>query len=858
MNSRSILSGALCALMLTTTVRAQTVRSLNLLANRIIYEPVSGKIYATVPSKAATHRNSVATIDPVNATVSRYVFIGNEPNPLAASDDGQFLYVGLDGPGAIRRYTIATHTAGLQFSPGNIYSAVDLKVLPGAPHSLAVSRGFSGALGTTDVAIFDDGVQRPNIANGSMDCLAFSKSAAVLYAQDTGDSGGFFYTLAINSKGVSVSNRISRLWGDFGGPIVFDPRTGLVFDTNSGAVNPKTSALVGAFSQARRAYTYAGNPAGVVGGVVPDTANHRVFFLIYDQNHQETSVVVEAFDLATFMPTGSLVIPNVLLASDYSSYAADLVPWGNDGLVFRTSEGQLWFVNGRTFTGLADFQLDATNVIGGATVTGTVTLNRAAPAGGAVIFFSTDNSGFVIPPPSVTIPAGQTSASFSMLTNSGVKQDVIVTATYGAESINRSLQVVSSATTSVYPANIRVLHLTTNDLVFNPLDKLIYASVPSNEIGFGNSITALDPASGTFGASVFVGSEPTRLAISSDGSFIYAGLNGAAAIRRFDPSTHTAELQYSLGNEPLYGPYYPAKLVVLPGEPHALAISRSRPGISTSFDGIPIYDDAVPRPKVYTGYPDAESITAGASAGRLYGYDNESSGFQFIRFNIDASGITLRDSTSNLISDYYTEITYQGGLVFASNGTVIHAEARTLAGIFSGLGYETVVLPDLPDGRVYFVDTSDFHNFVLRLYDPKTFLQIAAFSLPGLQGKPSSLVKWKTDNIAFRTDSGQLFLVNAALPTLSTFTIAPSTIVGGKRASGTVRLSNVAPVGGGRVTLVSSNPTVASVPSSVTVPAGSQERSFSVTTSKVSSKTIVTVTANYTSTVKSTTITVTP
>ncbi|MGI9115223.1 MAG: YncE family protein [Chthoniobacterales bacterium] len=244
----------------------------------------------------------------------------------------------------------------------------------------------------------------------------------------------------------------------------------------------------------------------------------------------------------------------------------------------------------------------------------------------------------------------------------------------------------------------RVIHLTTNDLVFDRSDKLIYASVPSSEFGIGNSITVIQPVKGTAGASVFVGSEPTHLAISDDGAFIYTGLYGAAAIRRFDAATRTAGLQFSLGNDSFWGPRYPGEMAVLTGQPHALAVSRFYPGFSSS-GGVSIYDDGVERRNSYTGYPEADSITAGATADRLYGYNNEDTGFQFDRFNVDASGITLLDSTENLISGFGVQIPYQSGFVFATNGAVVNAEARTLAGTVTGLGRAAAVLPMCRMGR---------------------------------------------------------------------------------------------------------------------------------------------------------------
>jgi hypothetical protein len=65
-----------------------------------------------------------------------------------------------------------------------------------------------------------------------------------------------------------------------------------------------------------------------------------------------------------------------------------------------------------------------------------------------------------------------------------------------------------------------------------------------------------------------------------------------------------------------------------------------------------------------------------------------------------------------------------------------------------------------------------------------------------------------------------------------------------------VTLSSPAPSGGAQVALSSSNKGVASVPSSVTVPAGSIKASFTVNTSIVLFSTNVTISASYNGTTK--------
>src|SRR6266850_5807262 len=95
-------------------------------------------------------------------------------------------------------------------------------------------------------------------------------------------------------------------------------------------------------------------------------------------------------------------------------------------------------------------------------------------------------------------------------------------------------------------------------------------------------------------------------------------------------------------------------------------------------------------------------------------------------------------------------------------------------------------------------------------------------------------------------------------PTLSTFSTNPSTVVGGDGSSGTVVLSSSAPAGGALIALSSSNPAVASVPSSVTAPAFSFTGTFAIATSPVAASTTVTITAAYNGTTRTATVTVTP
>jgi len=95
------------------------------------------------------------------------------------------------------------------------------------------------------------------------------------------------------------------------------------------------------------------------------------------------------------------------------------------------------------------------------------------------------------------------------------------------------------------------------------------------------------------------------------------------------------------------------------------------------------------------------------------------------------------------------------------------------------------------------------------------------------------------------------------LPTLSSLTLNPSKVTGGSSATGTVTLSGPAPSGGAVVLLASSKPSVAAVPSSITVAAGQRSASFTVSTVAVSSQTSAAISASYNGASKTATLSIT-
>lgn len=93
------------------------------------------------------------------------------------------------------------------------------------------------------------------------------------------------------------------------------------------------------------------------------------------------------------------------------------------------------------------------------------------------------------------------------------------------------------------------------------------------------------------------------------------------------------------------------------------------------------------------------------------------------------------------------------------------------------------------------------------------------------------------------TRSAALSVQPVAAATLNSLTITPAKLVGGQSANGSVMLSGAAGSSGLVVSLRSSNPAVLAVPASVTVPAGANGASFTLTSAVAARNRSVTVTA---------------
>ncbi|HEX6042833.1 IPT/TIG domain-containing protein [Longimicrobium sp.] len=292
---------------------------------------------------------------------------------------------------------------------------------------------------------------------------------------------------------------------------------------------------------------------------------------------------------------------------------------------------------------------------------------------------------------------------------------------------------------SVSVSGLRVLDLPAADLVYDAARDRLYASITSGPRG--NTVVRINPATGEIDGSVGVGSNPGKMALSSDGATLWVGVKGANQVRQVALPGFTAGTAFSTEIEP-------GELHAMPGQPGTVAVVRGG-GLIT------VYDNGVAR-RNEGGSP---TVTFGESASVMYGFDNYSSERGLRTFRVDAQGVTETRVALGLIGGGYTRILFSAGRVYGSSGDVADAARGVRIGQFDAGINPSAWAVDTQLGRAYFMNSS---NGTLTVFDVNTFQQLGSVYVAYMNSEhPAAyterLVRWGTDGLALN-DGQRIYL----------------------------------------------------------------------------------------------------
>ncbi len=773
---------------LAAPLATNRIRLLNLLPQDVVWNATHGKLLASLSSTDSTNPNTIVSIDPVSLTVGTPVAAGNNPHNLSISSDAAYLWVGLDGDGAVQRFLLPSLTKDISFPvPSGVVGmqqrAITLQAAPVNPHTIGLVAGNMDYTSGNGVYVFDDAVQRPvslsPVPGEFIDWIQWGKDDSTLYGTqyESIDPPGLS-VLNVTPAGVSLQGVYGANAITSAGITQYDKGSGLLYSIDGQAIDGPNRTQAGFFN--------VGDMQGAV--CTPDSSLNRYFCV----GNVYTGTDVPQWELRVFNQKTYGVIERVSLEPVITGSAKKLVRWGNAGLVIVTIPGPAQ-VGATNPGGL--FLIDGSAVNPNATPDVTTGTNlpayeamtslspQAAPAGSGDTVVTITGNNFtpdsqacwncnylqIQSLPTTYINATQLSVTIpaSLLTKT---QSLNLSVYDAAEPSFESFSGNSLTFTVSPPANtginLTAVNLAALSLAWDSTDSLLYVGTSDSDPVYPNAIVAVNPTTGSVTQSQAVDSEPFLLSMSAGNQFLYVGFAGATNVTQLQLPGLNAPVTWPLftSNSLLYGvgPYFAGDLKAAPVNPHTTAVTMfiqptQLDYTETAIGGVAIYDDAAQRPAIAPGWGVSggnifDTLTWGSSDSTLYAAAfGDSSQLDLLSVNSSGtsfqSDLTSTDGTSGDI--HFDSAT---GFIYYDDGQVINPASNTIVGNLNASG---LVVPDPTLNRIFIlgqtVAQSQTNNYTIESFDQGTYAAISSITVDNILGLPTALVRWGASGLALVT-----------------------------------------------------------------------------------------------------------
>jgi hypothetical protein len=646
----------------------------------LVYSAIRNRLYVTVAGDATMFANTIVEVDPTTSSVVSAIPVGSNPGPLAISDDGSTLWVGIGGSFSFRKVTLTSAAPvvgplnALPMTGSRYFAAQSIAALPGVPSSVAML--ISDGIGTSEVHVYDDGVSRVTSVKNATTAAFLARGPTGLLFGARNDTKDFF-VFTVSAAGVTQSPFYNLFEGNVADLDYAGGRAYLGSAEVLDVSNP--AAPVGAGS-----FTF--NNAGSV--LVSDVAlrdAQTALILTQDPftNPQMPTGALRIFSTAAMTETTSLPLP-APTAFGMPRYWK-LVYAGGDAAAFLKTEDP----GGIQVTRLMIMHDPAIGPSGG----GTAGAGGAGGSGGAAGTAGIGGTGGAV-------VGGGTAGSGGA---GGTGGD--------------PCPGCSFATVPAYGRH----------LAYDASHKLIYLTADAEATMNANSVVTVDPSTATVSSVVPVGADPQPLALADDNSLLWIGLVGDRAVQKLTTgATPVAGVLHQLPILTTNETALPESIAVLPGTPSSIAVSAR----GAMFGGISVFilDEGAPRANFGPPAVDVSFLTNGPP-GYLFGIGI---GDSLITLRLGSAGLVLASHSGLVVTNNETSLSYSGTNLYASMGEVVdvtNPDAPRPAGRFP---FAPCVMAMRRVDRVMLLcgiaDPSG--GLAMRIFDTATFAPVGIVTLP--------------------------------------------------------------------------------------------------------------------------------
>ncbi len=729
------------------------MRTLGITAADLVWDASRNRFYASIPATAPGYANRVVAIDPATMQIVGSAAVGQNPGPLALTPGGEALYVGLNGNGRVVRINPQTMSMVGSFSPGLTQHGVplranDIATVAGQPDTIVVERKEVTSAYSSGVAVYDNGVMRPNISG--TDGIEASADPQIFFSHS---SSYGFRKYRLDPNGLTLVATAALIGGS------------ATMQADGNFVLSGSSLIDGANLRRLGNFTLTGQNG--LATFRPDIAANRAYLIEHFSSGTAPSAnTISAYDATTFALLRRATMPA-------ASSVASLIRWGSDGLAFRSSNSihvvrASQLVPADAATDLrVEIEPAPAAAAANTTETYTVRVTNSGPeiARNAAVNVTLSDGQLLqqvdagartplVAGSLVTLQIGDLAPGASATMNiSTLLQNVgSVSCTAQVTMSSRDVATANDFAFKLVPIGFNSgtdatnqLRLPANNLLFDSARNLVWATIPKTvPPPLGGSLIAIDPTTGLISDPIPLQGAPTAscIALSGNGRYLHVGLSDLPAVARIDLSATTySSTRIWLGSISSAGyANYPQDIEVLDGDGTSF--------ITAGNDGAAVYDGEVRRPQTTSLYT-ANRIERGASPGSFVAIATGISSTPANVLSVTANGVTITRTVNNAISG--NEIRADGNVLFSGAGQL--ADATTLAVRASVGGYAQPCV-DAQNGRAYHIFGTE-----IRAFDTSNGARKGTFYLPTGRSDDwaTTAVRWGVDGFAI-AGAGNVYL----------------------------------------------------------------------------------------------------
>ena len=304
-----------------------------------------------------------------------------------------------------------------------------------------------------------------------------------------------------------------------------------------------------------------------------------------------------------------------------------------------------------------------------------------------------------------------------------------------------------------------VLILQHEAVAYDETRQVYYATVSPTDTERGNRIVTLSPQGSVAATSEPIGSNPTALAVSRDGSRLYVALGGSAEILQYALPSFSLLGRLTLPMDSSRYQTFAEQIAVSPTDPNTIAVSLAYPSGSPRHAGVALVRDMNLLPDRTPTHTGSNRIGFDASGAAVYGFNNETTEFGLRRLAFTGTGIREAAVTPVAEADFSWDMHVSERLVLVGNKAFT---VGTLAprGVVAGASFHCVTTPSA--ARVACFST-DYGRLVVA--EAQSFTRAGEVAFPETSATAAfTLVRGPSGQVvASAQASGRLYFINSEL-----------------------------------------------------------------------------------------------